>query len=328
MNRPLILAVFLVAIFFKVAIGQTPQKTETLPTAETRELNAKVVQLYGAGKFDEALPFAKRALEVEEARLGKDHPLLINLLLNVGELYKAKEDFDTARTYLERALDLGEKIYGPEDLRITRALDALGNVRLNKHDFAKAADSFSRSLAIKEGHLKSGDIEIARTAHALADAYLATRELSKAERYYAQAIRIYDQAGKKDPEVSETLNRYFAVLSAENKKDEAAAVRTRLVNASTEPGVVEGGIVNGWAIKLVQPPYPAVAYAAHASGQVRVLVVIGEDGKVISAQAVSGHPLLQGASVNAAKLSTFTPTIKEGLAVKVRGIIIYNFVAR
>ena len=327
MRPRLSFTVFLIAIVFEVSIGQTPQKTDTLPTAETRELNARVVQLYRSGKYDEALLFAKRALEVEEARLGKDHQLLINLLLNVGELYRAKEDFDNARSYFDRALDLCEKNYGAEDLRTTRVLDALGNVRLNKRDYAKAADSFSRSLAVKEKHLKPGDLEIARTARALADAYLAMRELSKAERFYAQAIRIYDQAGKKDPEVSETLNRYFAVLSAENKKDEAAAIRARLAAASTEPGVVEGGVVNGWAIKLVQPPYPAVARAAHASGQVRVLVLIGEDGKVVSAQAVSGHPLLQGAAVTAAKLSTFTPTIKEGVAVKVRGIIIYNFVA-
>ena len=88
------------------------------------------------------------------------------------------------------------------------------------------------------------------------------------------------------------------------------------------------GVLNGKATKLVQPPYPAIARAAHASGQVTVQVLVDEEGNVTSAHAVSGHPLLQGAAIAAARASKFTPTKLSGQPVRVTGVIVYNFVAQ
>ena len=97
--------------------------------------------------------------------------------------------------------------------------------------------------------------------------------------------------------------------------------------ASTTEGSIAGGVLNGKAIALPRPVYPAIARAAHASGTVLVQVVIDEEGNIISAHAVSGHPLLQAASVAAAREAKFTPTTLSGQPVKVTGVIQYNFVA-
>src|SRR5258705_7804948 len=59
---------------------------------------------------------------------------------------------------------------------------------------------------------------------------------------------------------------------------------------------ISGGVLNGKAISLPKPQYPPIARQAHASGTVVVQVTIDENGSVISAQAVSRHPLLQAAS--------------------------------
>lgn len=91
---------------------------------------------------------------------------------------------------------------------------------------------------------------------------------------------------------------------------------------------ISGGVLNGKAVHLVIPPYPAIARSAHASGAVQVQVLIDENGNVISARAMSGHPLLQAAAVAAARSSRFTPTKLSGQPVKVNGVIIYNFVAQ
>ncbi len=77
-------------------------------------------------------------------------------------------------------------------------------------------------------------------------------------------------------------------------------------------------------IKVI-PEYPPIARAAHAMGTVVVKVIVDEEGKVIAAQAVSGHPLLQAAAVKAARQSTFNPYLLSGQAVKVTGTIQYNF---
>ena len=91
---------------------------------------------------------------------------------------------------------------------------------------------------------------------------------------------------------------------------------------------ISGGVLNGKAVHLVTPPYPAIARSAHASGQVQVQVLIDENGNVLSARPMSGHPLLQAAAAAAARASKFTPTKLSGQPVKVNGVIIYNFVAQ
>jgi periplasmic protein TonB len=98
--------------------------------------------------------------------------------------------------------------------------------------------------------------------------------------------------------------------------------------APTPRAPISGGVLNGKAVRLVTPPYPAIARSAHAAGAVQVQVLIDENGNVISAHAVSGHPLLQAAAVAAARASKFTPTKLSGQPVKVNGVIIYNFVAQ
>ena len=91
---------------------------------------------------------------------------------------------------------------------------------------------------------------------------------------------------------------------------------------------ISGGVLNGKAISLPKPQYPAIARAAHASGTVVVQVLIDENGNVVSAKALSGHPLLQAVAVSAARQARFSPTKLSGQPVKVTGVIQYNFVGQ
>jgi TonB family protein len=89
--------------------------------------------------------------------------------------------------------------------------------------------------------------------------------------------------------------------------------------------VIKGEMVLPKAVSKPQPAYPPIARAARASGTVLVQVIVDESGKVIAAQAVSGNPLLQVAAVQAARGWQFTPTLLDGKAVKVTGVITFNF---
>ena len=84
-------------------------------------------------------------------------------------------------------------------------------------------------------------------------------------------------------------------------------------------------ILNSIAIYLPKPPYPPLARQVGAKGMVSVQVLIDETGKVLTAKAVSGHPLLVADSQRAAMQARFSPTTLNGVPVKVSGIITYNF---
>jgi Ca-activated chloride channel family protein len=88
---------------------------------------------------------------------------------------------------------------------------------------------------------------------------------------------------------------------------------------------VSGGVLNGKALSLPKPVYPAGAKVVGVTGTVVVEVLIDESGKVISARALSGPQMLQAASAEAARRAKFSPTILSGQPVKVIGRITYNF---
>jgi Ca-activated chloride channel family protein len=89
--------------------------------------------------------------------------------------------------------------------------------------------------------------------------------------------------------------------------------------------VVSGGVLNGKVISKPRPTHPMIGTAARVQGTVTVQVVVDEQGRVVSASAVSGHPLLQQAAVSAARQARFSPTLLSGQPVKVSGVITYNF---
>jgi periplasmic protein TonB len=80
------------------------------------------------------------------------------------------------------------------------------------------------------------------------------------------------------------------------------------------------------AISLPQPPYPTIAKQARIQGQVNIQILVDERGTVISAQVVSGNPMLTYAARDAAMRARFTPTLLNDQPAKVQGTIIYNFV--
>ena len=92
-----------------------------------------------------------------------------------------------------------------------------------------------------------------------------------------------------------------------------------------KPSIQSLGVITGRATYLPKPVYSAAAIAVQAQGKVDVQVMIDESGQVVSATAVSGHPLLRRAAEQAARGARFSPTYLSKVAVKVTGVIVYNF---
>ena len=120
--------------------------------------------------------------------------------------------------------------------------------------------------------------------------------------------------------VTGTIIYNFVTAKTDNAVSENAV-------STSGPEPITGGVLNSIATSLPKPQYPAAAKAARAEGAVSVQVTVDEAGNVISATAVSGHPLLRAASVNAAKEAKFSPTMLSGQPVRFTGVVVYNFVA-
>ena len=99
-------------------------------------------------------------------------------------------------------------------------------------------------------------------------------------------------------------------------------------NSANRPrptGPVESGDLNNKATSLPNAIYPAEARKLHVVGQVKVRVIVDETGRVLSADIVSGPKQLWMAAIEAARKAHFESTLIGGTAVKITGILTYDF---
>ncbi|MBO0719844.1 MAG: energy transducer TonB [Blastocatellia bacterium] len=88
---------------------------------------------------------------------------------------------------------------------------------------------------------------------------------------------------------------------------------------------VPEGVMRGIAIRKVRPVYPRAALKANSHGTVEVEIVVSEQGRVIEATAISGHPVLYSAAIDAVRKWVFKPTIVNGSRVKVQSSLTLLF---
>jgi TonB family protein len=91
---------------------------------------------------------------------------------------------------------------------------------------------------------------------------------------------------------------------------------------------VSGGVLEGRAVKKVQPLYTPEAKAAKVSGTVRVQILVSEEGNVIEAVIVEGPELLRESALAAARQWVFSPIELAGRPVKVAGVLSFKFELR
>jgi len=302
----------LVALAITCGIGppasssQVPQTDRWRELDKASELSSQVLKLYGEKKYDEALPLARTVVEIRQRLLSQNDPLVGAALINLGELYLVSKKDNEAEDVFRRALSVLEPNSDQSEMVISRILDSLAYIRIRKHDSAHAEPLLLRSLEIQERKLGPTN---ATTVEAMKD--------------YA-CLNIRARIGKdglfgKETDKSKKALKARAMCWLGGLKDDC----TDLEKIQTED------IVNGRAVRLMQPPYPFEARQKKLSGPSFIAVLIDEDGNVINAKPVcGGYPELNAASLQAAHLSKFTPTKIGQNAVQVTGLIVYNFIAQ
>ena len=298
--------------------------------AEATELTKSVAKLFKEDKFDEALPLAKRALEIRERLLPRTDPRVTMSLGYLGDVYMARRDYDDAKKTFERLLVLQEEQGGPDDVKLASTLDRLAVLYNRDKKPAKAEELYQRALALREKTFGPEDVQVAETYYALGQFYRIRKEFDKALNSYRRSLAIYARNSGNTADGFERASTGFSCVGYESGNrailKELQVIRKQYAPAKPAPEADK--ILNGYAVVLAKPEYPVRAREQHLSGTVVVQVEIDEEGKVISAKDVCGGiPYLGEASVKAALKSRFAPTTISGVPVKTKGVLQFNFIA-
>lgn len=310
----------------------TNQNTASGPAlAEATRLSLTVVELFNERKFDEALPLAKRALELSETALGPDHEMVQGALLNLAEIYTAKKRYGEAQKLVERLLKTYEKAVGPDDAGAAVLLDKLAFLNYMQGVYSKSETAYKRALAIREKAFGHNNAEYAASLNSLAEFYRFTGEFQKAQPLYEQALELRGKLlGSEHPAYLKTIQNYRCLLFQTHQVEKQKDFEKKVIEAQgARVAGIDGGVLNGRALTLPKPSYPDEARRVRAHGTVIIQVTIDEQGSVIEAKDLcGGDPLLVGPSLESARRARFTATKLSGQPVKVTGVITYNFVVR
>jgi TonB family protein len=296
--------------------------------AEASQLSRTVVKLFNEKKYNEALPLAKRALELREGTLAPDHELVQGALLNLAETYSALNKAGEALKLFDRLLKTEEAKFGPEDAGLALLLDKIALVEFQRRDFDKVEAAFRRALAIREKAYGSNSAEVAQTLFSLGELFRYRGKLDKAQEFYEQAALL--QVRLKLPDAAKSKDRFTCMVyegQSQNRSQVFKDFAEKLGDDFKPTG--NGEVLNGKALSLPKPSYPPEARRAGAEGVVVIRVKIDELGRVIEAvDMCGGDPLLVQPALESARHARFTPTKLSGQPVQVSGVISYNFVRR
>jgi outer membrane biosynthesis protein TonB len=84
-------------------------------------------------------------------------------------------------------------------------------------------------------------------------------------------------------------------------------------------------LMSGRLLFAPEPEYPQLARIAHLQGKVVVEALVGRDGEVVRAHAISGHRLLRGAAEDAVYGRRYRPYVVNDIPMAVRTLVTVNF---
>jgi TonB family protein len=197
----------------------------------------------------------------------------------------------------------------------------LGSRFLASGNYQDAVGSFKEAIRLKPG--------VAEMHKDLAIGHLYQAQYDEGIESLKDAIRINPNLARAH------LLLGLAYVAVENR-DQArqqydiltsldSEMANTLLGAIQRPEKFTFGVARGRLISTPKPEYPAAARINRITGRVTVHLVIDAQGKVTSAQAVSGPSELRRAAEAAALKARFEPTRLSGTPVSVNGVISYDF---
>lgn len=326
--RAVLNLLFLATLFFVNSFNsQDPATQESPELQEASSLSESIVKLFNQRKYDEALPLAKRALELREKLLPRIDPRISSSLNNLGEIYLARKDYKPARETFQRLLQIQEEVFGPEDVNLAFTLDRLALLHFAARNSRETEAAYKRALALREKTLGPDDPQVAQSWVNLGEFYRFERDLKPALESYRRALSIYGPLGESSNADFERASEGFECLAYDHDKAELFKELQELRKQFGGPNAPEpGAVLNGRALSLPKPEYSRTAMERGRAELVVVKVEIDETGKVISAiDMCKASPRVSAAAVAAAWKARFSPTLLKGQPVKVKGVIRYSF---
>ena len=194
----------------------------------TRLMNGLGSLLFAKASYEAAEPLMRRALAIDEASNGPEHPRVAAGLNNLAQLLQATNRLKDAEPLMRRALAIDEASYGPEHPRVAAQLNNLAFLLQATNRLWDAEPLMRRALAIDEASYGPEHPDVATHLIILAALLQATNRLGDAEPLMRRALAIDEASyGPEHPNVARDLGNLAHLLKATNRLEAAEPLMRR-----------------------------------------------------------------------------------------------------
>jgi tetratricopeptide (TPR) repeat protein len=173
-------------------------------------------------RYDEAEALYQRACAALEKSGGPDDLRLAGCLLNLGALYRDKDEFDLSKAEppLKRGLAIREKVLGQEHPETAKALSDLALFYIFEKDPAAAEQAAAKALPIDEKAFGE-NLELSNTLNRLGVAERDLGALADAQKHLERALAIRKAQHAPGPWLVISMQNLAAVYELEGQQAKA-----------------------------------------------------------------------------------------------------------
>ena len=201
---------------------------EGISEPTSRLMNELGVLLDAKGLYAESEKWKRRALSIDEASFGEDHPNVAIRLNNLANLLVSTNRFTEAEPLMRRALSIAEAAFGDRHSDVASYLNSLAWLLKTTIRLAESEPLMRRALAIDEASFGEDHPKVAIRLNNLATLLWETNRLGEAEPLMQRVVAIFEASfGKRHPNVAIALNNLAALLQDTNRLGEAEPLMHR-----------------------------------------------------------------------------------------------------
>jgi len=180
------------------------------------------------GFYYKAEPLFRRAVEIGEKTLGKDHPVVSTRLNNFANLLRETGRYEEAEPLYRRAIDIGEKTLGKDHPTVAIRINNLANLLSETGRYEDAEPLFRRAIEIDEKILGKDHPDLAIDLNNLANLLSDTGRYEDAEPLYRRALSIDEKIlGSNHPDVATDLHNLGRLLHDTGREKEGIELLLR-----------------------------------------------------------------------------------------------------
>jgi CHAT domain-containing protein/Flp pilus assembly protein TadD len=189
---------------------------------EAEKLNQTVRELYGQGKYSEAIPLAEKTLAIRKRILGNHHPDVATSLNNLALLYANQGHYKKAELLYLQTLEMQKMALGVRHPDVAVSLNNLAGLYNDQGLYEKAEPLLVQALELRKTVLGDRHPDVAQSLNNLAFLYSTQGRYEKAEPLYLKALDLLKSLlGDRHPYVATSLNNLAELYSTQGRYEKA-----------------------------------------------------------------------------------------------------------